>query len=94
MFNIIIYNVSLLQAPTICPGYQTGSYYITIYDGYGNVVKIFSQTEYTQETEEEPVLIVKGVRSGLITNQQYTLAVTVESLRIYRHQTKNFSKYI
>lgn len=88
------YNLSLLQAPTICPGYQTGFYNITVYDGYGNVVKIFSQTEYTQETEEEPVLIVKGVRSGLILNEQYIVAVTVESLGVYHHQRKNFSKYL
>ena len=83
-----------MQAPTICPGYQTGSYNITIYGGYGNVVKIFTQTEYTQETEEKPVLIVKGVRSGLILNEQYTIAVTVESLGVYHHQRKNFSKML
>lgn len=80
------------QAPSICPGYQTGFYNITIYDDHGNVVEIFGQTEYIQEREEEPVLIVKGVRSGLILNQQYTLAITVESLGVYRHQRKTFSK--
>ena len=81
-----------MQAPRVCPGYQTGSYNITIYDSYGNVVKIFSQTDYTQVREEEPVLIVKGVRSGLSLNQQYILAVTVESLGVHHHQRKNFSK--
>ena len=69
-----------------------GIYNITIYDTDGAVVNHFGPIKYTQQNNSERLLVVKGLKSGLIFGSQYEVEVTVESLGMLRSRRKNFSK--
>ena len=84
-----------MQAPSICPGYQTGIYNITVYDdAYSAAIIDFGPTKYTQESEEEHALIVKEVKSGMSLGGLYIVEVSVESFNSYCLKRKTISKFI
>ena len=82
------------QAPRICPGYQTGTYNITLFDDKDLVFDQFGPTKYTQENSNGQVLIVRGAWSGIELGNQYEVEVTVESVGVFRSKRKNFSKCV
>ena len=83
-----------MQAPNICPGYQTGTINISIYDSDNNdnLVHRFGLTEYTQQNLDEPKLIIEELRSELIQGRHYKVEVTVESIGMLRFKQKSFCK--
>lgn len=84
----------LVQAPQLCPGYQIGMYNITLRDDKSDTILYsFGPSKYTQENENEPELIVKRIYSELISEQNYTLEVSVESLGSRYLKQKSFSKF-
>ena len=88
---LVIWHIS--QAPRICPGYQTGTYNISIYTSNDeSIVHQFGPIEYSQEHGNEQKLVVKEVRNGFILGENYGINVTAESIGVFRFRTTSFGK--
>ena len=77
----------------MCPGYQTGTYSITILNNNSaDIVHDFGTTEFQQHVKNERELITKELRTGLNVNEMYTVTVTVESIGVTHFRQKFFCK--
>lgn len=79
----------LLQAPKLCPLYQTGTYNISVYDKTYHLIQQVGPTEYTQVNEEEQTLIVHQIQSSF---QYYAFEVTTSSVGITHTLRRTFGE--
>ena len=86
-----------MQAPRVCPGYQIGSYNISIYakntlDNSSSLIYHFGPADYTQVNVDERTLLAHELRSGIYQGSHYEVEVTVESYSMIRTRRKSFCK--
>ena len=86
-----------MQAPRVCPGYQIGSYNISIYatntlDNSSSLIYHFGPADYTQVNVDERTLLAHELRSGINQGSHYEVEVTVESYSMIRSRRKSFCK--
>ena len=82
-----------MQAPQICPGYQTGEHLINIFsEDDGSLVHSLGPTEYLQGNDEDDATIAREMRSGFTYGKNYSVEVIFTTLGITQSKTEIFSK--
>ena len=91
---ICLYINSFLQAPKICPGYQTGTFFIIIYDDTTHLLTQLGPLVYEQANEDEQILITKEVQiDSLSFSQYYEVKVIVERNRVLNPNKTRLGRY-
>lgn len=67
-------------------------YRIRITDNDTSTVYAFQSTEYTQDRENEMMLIVKEVKTGLKRSEHYVIEVASSSVGKDQNKSKTFRK--
>lgn len=81
-----------MQAPSICPMYQVGTYNVSFYDdNHPNGIYRIGPNNFTQENISQPTIIMKEIEAGHL---YYQYQITVCSEGITHTLMGTFSEYI
>lgn len=78
-----------VQAPSICPSYQVGTYNVSVYDNHQPIYFV-GPNNYTQESIEEPIVIMKEIEAG---RQHYQYKITISSEGITHTKMGTIGEY-